>query len=235
MTDPPTRLQETHALPAQLVRQPDPESLARHAARDLVASIAQAREARGVAHVCLAGGTTPMRCYELLDGQLDDWTGVHLWYGDERCVPFDDPESNHGQVKDRLRARGAAWHPMPATLGPAEGAIEYGREIGGTVLDIVHLGMGPDGHTASLFPEHPVLDAHGPTAGVTDSPKPPPERITLTLEKLNAGRRIVLMVTGEGKSEALARAMGQPDRRIPASLLDRSKLLIMADNAALPA
>jgi 6-phosphogluconolactonase len=222
-------------MPVQLVRQPDTEALARHAARDLVACIAQARAQRGAAHVCLAGGSTPMRCYELLDGQLDDWTGVHLWYGDERCVPFDDPDSNHGQVKDRLRARGASWHPMRGTLGPSEGAIEYSRELGSIVLDITHLGMGPDGHTASLFPHHPLLDAQGVACGISDSPKPPPERITLTLPKLNASRRIVLLVSGEGKSEALARAMGTPDRGTPASLLDRGKLLIMADNAALPA
>jgi 6-phosphogluconolactonase len=218
----------------QLVRHPDAENLARHAARDLVAAIGEAREARGVAHACLAGGSTPMRCYELLDGQLDDWGGVHLWYGDERCVPFDDPESNHGQVKERLRARGAVWHPMPATLGPSEGAMEYSRELGATILDITHLGMGPDGHTASLFPDHPALDAHGVAIGISDSPKPPPERITLTLPKLNESRRIVLLVTGEGKSEALARVMAGPDRHYPASLLDRSKLLIMADNSALP-
>jgi 6-phosphogluconolactonase len=222
-------------MPVALVRQPDPESLARHAARDLVAAISEAREARGVAHVCLAGGSTPMRCYDLLDSQLDDWTGVHLWYGDERCVPFDDPESNHGQVKERLKAPGAIWHPMPGTLGPSEGAMEYSRELGPTILDITHLGMGPDGHTASLFPHHPLLDAHGVAAGITDSPKPPPERITLTLPKINGSRRIVLLVTGEGKSEALARVMAGPDRGTPASLLDRAKLLVMADNAALPA
>jgi 6-phosphogluconolactonase len=222
------------AMPVQLVRQADPETLARQAARDFVAAIAEAREARGVAHACLAGGSTPMRCYELLDGALDDWSGVHLWYGDERCVPFDDPESNHGQVKDRLRARGATWHPMPGTLGPSEGALEYSRELGSTVLDITHLGMGPDGHTASLFPNHPLLDAHGVAVGISDSPKPPPERITLTLPKLNESRRVVLLVTGEGKSEALARVMAGPDRTYPASLLDRGKLLVMADNAALP-
>ncbi|QEC47655.1 6-phosphogluconolactonase [Baekduia soli] len=221
-------------MPVQLSRQADAESLARHAARDLATAIAHARAERGVAHVGLAGGSTPMRCYELMDGQLSDWTEVHLWYGDERCVPFDDPESNHGQVKDRLRARGATWHPMPATLGPAEGAIEYSRELGDTVLDIIQLGMGPDGHTASLFPDHPVLDAHGVAAGVTDSPKPPPQRITLTLPKINSSRRIVLLAAGEGKSEALTRAMGPPDRRTPASLLDRTKLLIMADASVLP-
>src|SRR4051812_12860259 len=108
-------------MPIQLLSQPDTETLARQAARDLVATVHEAREARGDAHVCLAGGTTPVRCYALLDGLLDDWSGVHLWYGDERCVPFDDPESNHGQIKQRLRARGAIWHPMPGTLGPAEG------------------------------------------------------------------------------------------------------------------
>ena len=222
-------------MPVQLVRTPDAESLARHAARDLIASIQDAREARGVAHVCLAGGTSPLRCYELLDSQLDDWSNVHLWYGDERCVPYDDPESNHGQVKERLRARGAVWHPMPATLGPSEGALEYTRALGQTILDITQLGMGPDGHTASLFPNHPLLGAHGVAVGITDAPKPPPQRITLTLPKLNASRRIVLMVTGEGKSEALARVMAGPDRTYPASLLDRTKLLVMADNAALPA
>jgi 6-phosphogluconolactonase len=222
-------------MPVQLIRQPDPESLARHAARDLVTAIGEAREARGVAHITLAGGTTPLRTYELLDGQLEDWTDVHLWYGDERCVPFDDPESNHGQVKERLKARGAVWHPMPATLGPSEGAMEYSRELGGMVLDVTHLGMGPDGHTASLFPNHPALDAHGVAVGITDAPKPPPERITLTLPKLNESRRIVLLVSGEGKSDALARVMAGPDRSVPASLLDRSKLLIMADSAALPA
>ena len=221
-------------MPVQLIRQADAESLARHAARDLVAAIADAREARGVAHVTLAGGTTPMRAYELLDGQLDDWSGVHLWYGDERCVPFDDPESNHGQVKERLRAPGATWHPMPATLGPSEGATQYSRELDGTVLDLVHLGMGPDGHTASLFPDHPLLDAHGVAVGITDSPKPPPERITLTLEKLNEGRRIALMVSGEGKSEALSHVLAGPDRHWPASLLDRRRLQILADAAALP-
>jgi 6-phosphogluconolactonase len=222
-------------MPVQLVRHPDAETLGRHAARDLIAAAQDAREARGVAHICLAGGTTPMRCYALLDSLLDDWSGVHLWYGDERCVPYDDPDSNHGQVKERLRARGAAWHPMPATLGPAEGAIEYAREVGDTVFDLTHLGMGPDGHTASLFPNHPLLDSHDVAVGITDSPKPPPERITLTFATLNRSRRIVLLVSGEGKADALAHVMAEPDRNYPASLLDRGKLLVMADYASAPA
>jgi 6-phosphogluconolactonase len=216
----------------QLTRLPDAEAVARHAAEGLIVAANEARSRAGVAHVCLTGGTTPLQCYELLDSLLDDWSGIHLWYCDERCVAFDDPDSNHGQVHQRLRAPGATWHPMPGPQGPELGAAHYSEELDGTVLDFVHLGLGPDGHTASLFPDHPVLDAVGVAAGVTDSPKPPPERITLTLPKLNEARRIVLLATGEGKAEALARALGEPSRTTPASLVDRSRLEVVADEAA---
>jgi 6-phosphogluconolactonase len=210
----------------------DAEAVAVRAADDLVAAVREAREQRGAAHVCLAGGTSPLRCYELLDERLDDWSGVHLWYGDERCVPYEDPESNHGQVVERLQARGATWHPMPAMLGPEAGAGAYERELGDVVLDLTHLGMGPDGHTASLFPHHPLLDATGRVAGISDSPKPPPERITLTLPALNGSRRIVLLTTGAAKADALARVLAGPDPGTPASLLERGRLLILADGEA---
>jgi len=221
-------------LPVRIERHPDPESLAITAAREAAAAIARARAARGTAHLCLAGGTTPLRCYELLERVVTDWSGVHLWYGDERCVPFDDPLSNHGQVRRRLHAEGAVWHPMPATLGPEEGAREYDRELDGVTFDLVHLGLGPDGHTASLFPNHPALDARTFAAPITDAPKPPPERITLTLRALNAARRIVLLVTGREKAGALERLRAGADRSVPASLLDRRRLLVMADREALP-
>ncbi|WP_205699295.1 6-phosphogluconolactonase [Conexibacter sp. SYSU D00693] len=202
----------------------------------LYAAEALADAARPGANLGLAGGSTPMRAYERLDG-LDDvaWDGVHLWYGDERCVPHDHEDSNHGQVRTRLRADGAVWHPMPGTLGPDEGAKAYADELGSAIQDLLLLGMGPDGHTASLFPEHPLLDATGLTAGISDSPKPPPERITLTLPYVNASRRIVLLVTGEEKAAALARVLRGPDRAAPASLLARDRLTIVADAAALDA
>jgi 6-phosphogluconolactonase len=122
---------------------------------------------------------------------------------------------------------------MPGELGPEEGADRYAAELGDTQLDVTMLGMGPDGHTASLFPHHPVLDAHGMVAGITDSPKPPPERITLTLPALNASSRILLLVTGEEKREALKRVLAAPDRGTPASMLARDRLLVIADEAAL--
>ncbi len=212
---------------------PDADACAQ-ATAELVAGALQT----GARHIVLAGGSTPMAAYGLLDDMDLDWDGVHLWYGDERCVPFDHPDSNHGAVSAELLAPGATWHPMPGDLGPEAGAAAYARELQehgpeGGAFDLVLNGMGPDGHTASLFPDHPVLDAEGTTAGVEDSPKPPPERITLTLGALNAGRRLVLLVTGAGKAEALARVLDGPDRATPSSLLARDRLLVLADAAAL--
>jgi 6-phosphogluconolactonase len=211
-------------------RAADAGACARRAA-DLVAAAVRG----GARHLVLAGGTTPMAAYALLDAMDLSWDGVHLWYGDERCVPFDHPDSNHGQVAAILRAPGATWHPMPGELGPAAGAAAYAQELAaaGAAFDLVLGGMGPDGHTASLFPHHEALRATGLTAGITDSPKPPPERITLTLPALNGGRRLLLLVTGAGKAPALARVLAGPDPGTPSSLLARDRLLVLADAEAL--
>ncbi|MEA2405554.1 MAG: 6-phosphogluconolactonase, partial [Thermoleophilaceae bacterium] len=154
----------------------DPEAVAQRLAAVMAATI----EA-GARNVVLAGGTSPMRAHELLGALVPDWSGVHLWYGDERCVPPEDPESNHGQAIARLQAPGATWHRMKGELGPERGAADYTAELGDTPIELLVLGMGPDGHTASLFPHHPGLEAEGIAIGIHDSPKPPPERITLTL------------------------------------------------------
>jgi 6-phosphogluconolactonase len=214
-------------------REPDGEAVALRAARVTVAAIAAARLLHGVAHLALAGGTTPRRCYELLGPMLDDWTGVHLWYGDERCVAADHPDANALMVHQALVAPGALEHVMPGTLGPDAGAATYAAELGDTVLDVTHLGIGPDGHTASLFPNHPLLDATGVAVGVHDSPKPPPERITLTLAKLNQSHRILVLADGAGKADAVERILAGPDRATPASLLDRGRVELIVDAAAL--
>ncbi|WP_354698385.1 hypothetical protein DSM112329_04059 [Paraconexibacter sp. AEG42_29] len=220
--------------PPNVERTADADACAARAA-DLVADAVR----QGARHIVLAGGSTPVAAYERLSTMDLDWSAVHLWYGDERCVPFEDDESNHGQIAAVLTAPGATWHPMPGPLGPARGAIAYAAELKADgppdgAFDLVLNGMGPDGHTASLFPDHPGLTAGGVTTGVTDSPKPPPERITLTLDALNAGASLILMVTGVGKHDALNRVLhDEPGPSTPSSLLARDRLLVLADAAAL--
>jgi 6-phosphogluconolactonase len=216
-----------------VTRVDDVEEAAERTAEVLATAIDAARTVRGAAHVALSGGSLVGRAYELLGPLLADWREVHLWYGDERLVPYDDPESTHRLATEHLGAADAVWHPVAVDLEPDAAAARYGEELDGTRLDVALNGMGEDGHTASLFPGHPQLRAEGICVAVRDSPKPPPVRVTLTLPKLNEARRIVLLVTGEAKAEMLARVLAGPDPDVPASLLDRDNLEIIADGAAL--
>jgi len=163
----------------------------------------------GAQTLVLAGGTTPKRCYELL-AELDvQWGRVSVLFGDERCVPPDHPDSNYRMVKESLldRVAPATVYRMPAELGPDEGADAYAEVVANVApLDLVLLGVGEDGHVASLFPGHPLLRASGLTAGIRDSPKPPPERVTLTLEAIRDAGRVLIIATGAGKAGAVALA-----------------------------
>jgi 6-phosphogluconolactonase len=210
----------------------DPEAVAARVADVMAAAIDGARAIRGAAHVALCGGSIA-RAYELVGPALPDWRDVHLWYGDERCVALDDEQSNHRLVTEHLDAPDATWHPVPTQLGCDEAAAAYGREIADVTLDIAVNGMGPDGHTASLFPGFLEVHADGVCLAVHGSPKPPPDRVTLTLPKLNASHRIVLAVAGAEKAPLLARVLAGADPEVPASLLDRERLEIVADAAAL--
>jgi 6-phosphogluconolactonase len=216
-----------------VTRVADPEEAAERVAEVMATTIIAAHAVRGEAHVALSGGSSVGRAYRLLGPRVEDWNGVHLWYGDERVVPLDDPESTHRLATSTLDAPGATWHPLKVELGCEGAAAAYAEELDGTVLDLALNGMGPDGHTASLFPGHPQLRAGGIAVCVRDSPKPPPERVTLTLEKLNESRRILLVVTGADKAPMLARVIAGPDPGVPASLLARDRLEIVADAAAL--
>lgn len=209
----------------ELLRHSDADGCARRAAA-LMAD-------PDVVHLALAGGSTPQRAYELLGGLRSDWAGVHLWYGDERCVPEGAEDANHTMAARALDAPGATWHRVHGELGPDEAAAAYARELAGVTLELTLLGMGEDGHTASLFPGNPALDLDGVAVGVRGAPKPPAERVSLSLDFLNASRRIVLLVAGEGKRDALARVLDGPDPDVPASLLERARLTIIADDAAL--
>jgi 6-phosphogluconolactonase len=210
----------------------DPEAVAARVAEVMAAAIDGARTIHGAAHVALCGGSV-VRAYELVGSELPDWRDVHLWYGDERCVPLDDPESNHRAAVHAFDAPDVTWHPVPTHLGCDEAAAAYAQEIADVTLDIAVNGMGPDGHTASLFPGFPEVHAEGVCVAVHGSPKPPPDRVTLTLPKLNAAHRILLVVTGDAKAPLLARVLAGPDPEVPASLLARDRLEIVADAAAL--
>ncbi len=181
-----------------------PEDVAAAAAAEIAAALAE-----GARSLTLAGGGTPMRCYELLARADVRWGRVAILFGDERCVPPDHPESNYKMARAALldRVSPASVHRMPAELGPDEGADLYSRVVEWYApLDVVILGVGEDGHTASLFPGHPEVEATGWTVGVKNSPKPPPDRVSLTLPALRGARRVLVLATGAGKADAVTRA-----------------------------
>jgi 6-phosphogluconolactonase len=219
----------------RIVAVADAAAAAELAARTLADAVAETRSGGADrVRVALSGGTTPVKAYEQLGPLVEDWPAVDVFLADERCVPYDSPDSNARLVDEALGAdRGHVLHRVSERGSAGERARSYAAAIGEEPLDVVLLGMGEDGHTASLFPGHPALEADGVTVGVLDSPKPPPERVTLTLPALQAAHRLVLLVTGAGKAEALARTLAVPGVDAPASLLPADRLLIIADEAAL--
>jgi 6-phosphogluconolactonase len=193
------------------------------------AAIAQAFQ-EGSRTLVLAGGTTPARCYELLADLEVEWGRVTVLFGDERCVPPDHRDSNYRMARETLldKVAPATVYRMPAELGPDEGAAEYSATIERLVpLDVVVLGVGEDGHTASLFPGHPVLEARGLVAGVRNAPKPPAERVTLTLPALQGARQVIILATGAGKAKAVAMAK---HGEVPSGMIAGARWLI--DRAA---
>ena len=184
-----------------------------------------AEQARAGRSIVLTGGSTPRRAYELAAELEPDWSRVELWWGDERCVPPDDERSNYGMAKavllDRLGRAPAAVHRMKGELGRDAGAQEYRLELTDVgAFDLVLLGLGPDGHVASLFPNFPALDVTGRDVVGTDAGHEPfVDRISLTVPRLCDTRDLLFLVAGEDKADAVARALaGEPSRQTPGSL-----------------
>jgi len=183
-----------------------------------------AEAARAGGHVVLTGGSTPRQAYEMASLYEPDWSRVELWWGDERCVPPDDERSNYGMAKKALldRITTGTVHRMRGELGRDEGAALYEQELGSLErFDLVLLGVGGDGHVASLFPNEPTLDeTEREVVGAEAKLEPYVDRITLTLPVLRRARAIVFLVSGEGKAEAARRAFaGEPTRETPGSLV----------------
>jgi 6-phosphogluconolactonase len=184
-----------------------------------------AEQARAGGGIVLTGGSTPRRAYELSAELEPDWSRVELWWGDERCVPPDDERSNYGMAKaallDRLEREPAAVRRMRGELGRAEGADEYESELAGVgTFDLLLLGLGPDGHIASLFSNFPTLDVTDREAvGSEAGHEPFVDRISLTLPRLCNTRELLFLVAGEDKAEAVSRALAEePSHEIPGSL-----------------
>jgi 6-phosphogluconolactonase len=224
----------------------DEDALALAAAQRVAAAIDDARARRGVAHVALAGGRTPGETYRLLAGAVPDWRDVHLWFGDERDVPLDDPKSNHALLARTLLAEPLDPPPhVHPVLGidadPEAAAAAYERELQATVagdpprLDVALLGLGEDGHTASLFPDDPALEERARLCVAVHGPKPPFGRVTMTLPLLRAARRVLLLTQGTGKAWAVGATLAGPSARVPASLLADADVELIVDRAAAPA
>jgi 6-phosphogluconolactonase len=182
-----------------------------------------AEQARSGGAIVLTGGSTPGRAYERAAEAEPDWSKVTLWWGDERCVPPDDDRSNYKLAKDTLLDRLGAQpdvHRIEGEVDPEEAARRYDEQIAGVELDLLLLGLGSDGHTASLFPGSPQL--HVTDRSVTSGPaglEPFVDRVTLTLPAIQAAKRIVFLVSGAGKAEAAERAFqGEITPSVPASL-----------------
>lgn len=171
--------------------------------------------------IVLAGGSTPKSVYQLLAKEAADWANWHIYHNDDRCLPIDHPERNSKMARE-------AWlnhvaipqqqiHDIPAELGNLDGAKAYTNTLVGVrSFDLVILGLGEDGHTASLFPNQTV-DNSADAVPVFNSPKPPADRITISQNRLNNTREVIFIVTGAGKQEAVNH--WRQGEAIPATLI----------------
>jgi len=204
----------------EILVQDSPEALAASVAERLVDRLAGVQAEGRVPAIALTGGTIAVKIHEAVvtapAAGTVDWSRVDVWFGDERYVASADGERNERQAAesmlDHLPFDPARLHPMPASDAGFDSldaaATAYGdelREQGTGMFDVVMLGLGPDGHVASLFPGFAQLDVHDAIAvPVTGSPKPPPERISLTFDALNRAREVWFVVSGDSKANAVA-------------------------------
>jgi 6-phosphogluconolactonase len=213
----------------------DDERAAARAAGELLAENAAAG-----GHIALSGGRSPEAAYRRAAELQPDWSRAEIWWGDERCVPPDDERSNYRLVKrcllDRLREAPRDIHRIRGEMDPEYAAVEYDAALQGVRLALNLLGLGPDGHTASLFPNAPALsEEEGLAVAAEPGLEPWVPRVTMTPPALRNADLIVFLVSGEDKAEAAARAFGgPPSRATPAGLIrsDGGRTVALLDRAA---
>ncbi|HTJ81699.1 MAG TPA: 6-phosphogluconolactonase [Polyangiaceae bacterium] len=198
----------------RLVVLADPDEVASRAALEIARLAGHAACDRGAFRLALSGGTTPRAAYERLARLGLDWSQIHAFFGDERAVPADDPDSNFRMARealfDRVAIPSANVHRMRGEAEDLDAAARaYEAELP-DALDLALLGMGEDGHTASLFPGSTAIDEAVRKVLPVVGPKPPPRRLTLTMPVLRAARERIVLVTGAGKASVLARVLTGP-------------------------
>jgi 6-phosphogluconolactonase len=211
------------------------EDVAAEATRHILVRAEQAVADRGRFRIVLAGGTTPLAVYGHLAAAVADWSAWEIYFGDERCLPPDHRERNSLAATRALLGRVPIPQdnvfPMAAELGPEAAAAAYAPLVEAALpFDLVLLGMGEDGHTASLFPGH-VIPEGVLVMPVHDAPKPPADRVSLTPMALTAAREVLILVTGAGKREALAAWRNGTD--LPVARIARAgHTIVLLDRAA---
>ena len=195
-----TQLARWHVFPTQ-------QAINQAALERILSAACDAIAARGSFSIVLAGGTTPKQVYELLRHADADWSRWHIYHNDDRCLPVDHADRNSRMAREawlgHVPVPASQIHDIPAELGPIEGAKAYAETLKGVGdFDLVLLGLGEDGHTASLFPGH-IWNDDADAFPVFDSPKPPAERISLSAGRLSRAREVIFLVTGAGKQEAV--------------------------------
>jgi 6-phosphogluconolactonase len=180
------------------------------AAQAILHAAQQAIRRHGAFHIVLAGGTTPRRVYELLQKADADWPAWHVYFGDERCLPPGHAERNSRMAAlawlDHVAIPSTQIHPIPAENGAEIAASAYAQTVDSIKqFELVLLGLGEDGHTASLFPHHEwgTLPDSPAVLAVHDAPKPPPDRVSLSARRLGKARQVMFLVTGASKQQAV--------------------------------
>jgi 6-phosphogluconolactonase len=204
------------------------DALAARAAEKIAQTLRKVTEVDGRACLALAGGTTPRRVHEALAARTDvPWPLIDFYFGDERCVAPDHPDSNYRMAKeslfDRIALSPSQIHRPAAELADRDAAARAYEALLPSRLDLIILGIGEDGHTASLFPESPALNERERRYIPVVGPKPPPNRLTLTVPALETAGALLMLAVGAGKAEAVARALegSWNPSRTPAQLARR--------------
>jgi 6-phosphogluconolactonase len=241
----------------EVIVHPGPDLLAKAVAARLITSLVDAAAARGTASVVLTGGGIGTKVLEELAAaparDAVDWRHLDIWWGDERFLPAGNPERNETGARqvllDRVDADPARVHPMAGPDGPdgddpEAAAARYASWLTAATtpqdhgpvpsFDVLMLGIGPEGHVASLFPGMPALDDERPVVAVHDSPKPPPVRLSLTLPSIQAAREVWILASGAEKADAVAMALsGAEPVQVPAAgARGRHRTLFLIDSDA---